>query len=107
LWPDPLVGFDKEVKVLTHKKNLKKLRSKDLVAVCSWCLKIRDLSGDWIDPGMLFFRSFGGKFTHTICEQCSKLYFPEFERRIFEPQQQIDPDDLQPIKAPMVVIRGH
>jgi hypothetical protein len=93
--------------VLAHKKDLKRLRSKDLVAMCSWCLKIRDLSGDWIDPGSLFFRLFEGKFTHTICEHCSKMYFPEFKRRIFEPQQQINPDYLQPIKTPIDVIKGH
>jgi hypothetical protein len=93
--------------MLTHKENLKRLRSKDLVAVCSWCMKIRDASGIWIDPGMLFFKVFGRKFTHTICEQCSNLYFPEFSRELSKPQQQINPDDLQLVKAPMVVSRGH
>jgi hypothetical protein len=93
--------------MLTHKKDLRGLYNKDLVPLCSWCLKIRGPFGNWIEPGVLFFRFFGGKFTHTICEQCRKLYFPEFSSNISEPQQQIDSDDPIPLKAPIAVSRGH
>ena len=102
-----LFGDFKEIAMLTKRIDLKKPRSKGLVAVCSWCRKIRDASGIWVDPGMLFFKVFGEKFTHTICEQCSNLYFPEFTRSTFESGQPVDPNEcLQPPKAPMAVSRG-
>ena len=92
--------------MLSYKCNLKRLNRTDLVAVCSWCLKIRNSSGQWIDPGAVFFRFFGGMFTHSICEQCRKLYFPEFSRNISESQEQIDSDAPIPLKAPLAVSRG-
>jgi hypothetical protein len=80
----------KEFAMLTPKKRVKRVRSRELVAVCSWCRKIRIDSGIWLDPG-LFFNAFEGRFTHTICEQCSNLYFPEFTTSTFESCQQVDP----------------
>ncbi len=76
--------------MLTNKEDLTKLDGKGLVAVCSWCMKIRNPSGKWIDPRMFPFKYFGGMFTHTICEQCCNQYFPDFSREFFESHQQID-----------------
>ncbi len=74
---------------MPNKKNLTKLAKKDLVSVCSWCKKIRDPYGKWIDPGVFSLKYFEAKFTHTICEQCSNLYFPDFSREITRSRQQI------------------
>lgn len=85
----PIFRRAEEVAMVTTMKMLAKLDGKGLVSACSWCKKIRDPSGKWIDPGFLFFKVFGGKLTHTICEECSNLYFPNFSRN-FESQPQVD-----------------
>ncbi len=74
--------------MLTNADEVRKLDGNGLVAVCSWCQKIRDPKGEWIDPGVFFFKHFGGQLTHTICEECCSLYFPDFSRGIFESHQQ-------------------
>jgi hypothetical protein len=76
------------VAILMNKEDLPQLNKKDLVAVCSWCRKIRDPYGGWIDPGVMCFKYFGEKFTHTICEECCSLYFPDFSDGIIESHQQ-------------------
>jgi len=73
--------------MLSTKENLTKLDGNGLVSVCSWCRKIRDHYGDWIDPGEVFFNHVGGKLTHTICEKCSNIYFPDFSRGSCESHQ--------------------
>jgi hypothetical protein len=75
---------------MTAKKYLAELDGKRLVSMCSWCKKIRDPYGEWIDPGVVFLKYFGGKFTHTICEQCYNLYFPDFTKEINESYQQVE-----------------
>jgi hypothetical protein len=103
-----LVQSVEEVTQLAPSKVLKRPCERSLVAVCSWCMKIRDASGTWIDPGMLFFKFFRGKLTHTICEHCCKQYFPEFSRSIFESCQPVDSHEcLQPPKAPIFLNREH
>ena len=76
--------------MLTIQEDLTKLNGKDLVAICSWCRKIRTLSGKWIDSGMFLSKHFEGNFTHTICEQCSNQYFPDVSREFNGTYQQID-----------------
>ena len=75
--------------MLKNKENLTKLDGIGLVSVCSWCKKVRDPYGNWLDPGVFFFNYYGGKLTHTICEQCCDLYFPDFSRESFESHQKI------------------
>jgi hypothetical protein len=76
--------------MLRNQEDLTKLNEKDLVAVCSWCRKIRTPSGNWIDPGMGLVKHFDGQFTHTICDPCSNLYFPDFASEFNETYQQIE-----------------
>jgi hypothetical protein len=75
--------------MLTSKGDLTPLDGNGLVAVCSWCKRFRDPYGEWIDPGMFLFKHFEEKFTHTICDECSNLYFPDFSRGIIESHQQV------------------
>jgi len=79
-----------EVAMLTKKEDLTKLDRKDLVAACSWCMRIRGPHGEWIDPGVFFFKYFVAKFTHTICEECRDRYFPNFSKRGSKSHQQMD-----------------
>jgi hypothetical protein len=85
----PIFRGAEEVAMGTTKPKLAKLEGKGLVPACSWCKKIRDPSGKWIDPVFFCFKFFGGKLTHTICEECSNLYFPNFSRN-FVSHQQVD-----------------
>jgi hypothetical protein len=79
---------------MSSKEILVKLDTKDLVTACSWCKKIRDPYGNWIDPGVSFSKYFTGKFTHTICGECCSLYFSDFfSKRIYELHQQVDTQD--------------
>ncbi len=85
-----------EVAMLTNEEDLGKLDAKDLVSVCSSCMKVRDPFGKWIDPRVFFLKYFsGGQFTHTICEQCCNQHFPDFARDFYETSQQ--PDTAQGI----------
>ncbi len=76
--------------MFVEKENLVKSERKDLVAACSWCKKIRDPYGEWINPGVSFYNYFKAKFTHTICEECCSLYFPDFCKSFLESHQQVD-----------------
>jgi hypothetical protein len=84
------ISYTEEVAILTNKEDLTKLVGQGLVAVCSWCMKIRDPSGTWIDPRRFSLEYFEGRFTHTICEQCCNVYFPDFSNEFNETYQQID-----------------
>ena len=75
--------------MLRNKEKLTKMAGKGLVSMCSWCKKIRDPYGNWIVPSGFFSDYFGVKYTHTICELCYNLYFPDFSPGIIESYQQI------------------
>jgi hypothetical protein len=79
-----------EVAILANMANFLKLDRAVLVTVCSWCNKIRDPYGEWLAPETFFFNNFGGKCTHTICEECRDRFFPDFSSGGSEFHHQLD-----------------
>lgn len=51
-----------------------------IVVICCCCQRIRDQWGDWQAAHLLPSRSPGVSFSHTICPQCARQYYPEFYR---------------------------
>lgn len=63
--------------VFQKPKKSRKLNRDSLVAVCSWCKKIRTPEGEWLTLEAFLFKYLGATCTHTICEGCRERYYPE------------------------------
>ena len=53
-----------------------------LIPICSTCKKIRDDTGYWSQIETYIASHSAANFTHSICPECAKCYFPE----LFEPR---------------------
>jgi hypothetical protein len=63
--------------IFTKPKMSRKLAKDSMVAVCSWCKKIRTPEGEWLTLEAFIHRYFGAICTHTICEGCRDQHYPE------------------------------
>ena len=43
---------------------------KGIIAICSYCRKIRDKNGQWVTFETYLHKRTGAKFSHGICEDC-------------------------------------
>jgi CheY-like chemotaxis protein len=50
-----------------------------LIPICSWCKKVRDDAGYWQTVEEYIRQHSQADFTHGICTECQKKYFPENE----------------------------
>ena len=48
-----------------------------LIPICAWCKKIRDDQGYWQTEEQYIKEHSPAEFTHSICPDCQKKYFPE------------------------------
>ncbi len=48
-----------------------------LLPICAWCKKIRDDKEYWEDVEAYISAHTQAEFTHSICPDCEKKYFPE------------------------------
>jgi CheY-like chemotaxis protein len=48
-----------------------------LIPICAWCKKIRDDQGYWQTVEQYIKEHSPAEFTHSICPECQKKYFPE------------------------------
>jgi len=58
-------------------KEIKTLRG--LLPICSYCKNIRDDKGYWREIEAYIHKYSEAKFSHSICPNCAKKYFPEME----------------------------
>jgi len=63
--------MDKFHEALTHIKEMN-----GLLPICSYCKKIRNDKGYWQILEAYIAEHSGATFTHGICEDCAKIYFP-------------------------------
>lgn len=49
-----------------------------LLPICSYCKKIRDETGYWSQVEVYIQKHSDADFSHSICSECMKKYFPEF-----------------------------
>jgi PAS domain S-box-containing protein len=54
-----------------------------LLPICSTCKKIRDDKGYWQQIDAYITEHTGTLFSHTICENCTKNYYPEFYDKMY------------------------
>ncbi len=50
-----------------------------LLPICSGCKKIRDDKGYWSQVDSYIAQHSDAKFTHSLCPDCAKKYFPDAE----------------------------
>ncbi|MEW6671257.1 MAG: GAF domain-containing protein [Thermodesulfobacteriota bacterium] len=50
-----------------------------LIPICSYCKNIRDDRGYWSRIEAYIHRHSGAEFSHSICPECAKKYFPDFK----------------------------
>ena len=48
----------------------------DILLVCSYCKKIKDEIGNWQKIETFVYGHYGIKFSHGICPECSRKYYP-------------------------------
>ena len=65
----------------------KRLRSEvelyqQLMPICSGCRRIRDEQGNWWPLEEYVRKKTGARITHTICPDCTKVYYPEIEAEV-------------------------
>lgn len=49
-----------------------------ILPICSYCKNIRDDKGYWDKVESYIHKHSGAEFTHGICPECAKKYFPDF-----------------------------
>jgi len=52
---------------------------KGIIAVCSYCKKIRDEDGQWLTFEAYFQKHTGANFSHGICEECKSSELKKLE----------------------------
>ena len=55
---------------------IKKLEG--IIPICSICKKIRDDKGYWSQLEAYFEEHSEAKFSHSLCQECAKKYYPDF-----------------------------
>ena len=50
-----------------------------LLPICSHCKKIRDDEGYWNQIESYITKHSDAKFSHGICQECLKKYYPDFD----------------------------
>lgn len=72
-------------------ENVKTLRS--LLPICAGCKKIRDEAGYWSQLESYFSLHGDISFTHGLCPDCARVYFPKQEKDPSEPGKPESPPD--------------
>jgi len=50
-----------------------------LLPICSHCKKIRDDKGYWQEVEAYIHAHSEARFSHSICKECAKIYYPDFD----------------------------
>ena len=53
-----------------------------LLPICSHCKKIRDDKGSWIQIESYIHERSKAKFSHGICPDCKKIYYPDIKPKL-------------------------
>jgi len=92
---DQIIGFRMVLTDITVRKQIEKEREKlidelqnalseiktlsGLLPICSHCKKIRDDKGYWNQIEGYIQEHSEAKFSHSICQECAKKYYPDFD----------------------------
>lgn len=79
---------EKELEIQNQKleKALSEIRTlQGLLPICSYCKKIRDVEGLWHQLESYLMSHSDVQFTHGICQECLKTYFPQYSPKKPDP----------------------
>jgi len=60
-----------------QKSEIRQLRG--MLPICSHCKKIRDDKGYWTQIEEYIHEHSEAEFSHSICQECAKKYYPDFD----------------------------
>ncbi len=70
--------YQKKDEILSTDELLERIRQLDnLIAICSFCKKIRDEHGQWAQLETFIQKHFNVLFTHGVCTECTSKYYPD------------------------------
>jgi DNA-binding response OmpR family regulator len=75
LWSQRRIIEEKNAQLERHLAEIETLRG--LIPVCARCHRIRDADGLWERCVSYLTRRTEAEFTHTICETCSEVLYPD------------------------------
>ncbi len=55
------------------------LSASNLIPVCAWCKKIRDVTGSWVRSEPTLHDQPGTQFTHGLCPDCARKWHPDWD----------------------------
>jgi CheY-like chemotaxis protein len=68
---------DREALIKQLQEAMSKIKTlSGLIPICAWCKKIRDDEGYWKTVEQYVEEHSQAEFTHSICTECQKKYFP-------------------------------
>lgn len=71
---------EKELLITQLQTALKEVKTlSGLIPICSHCKSIRDDKGYWNKVEAYIHKSSGTEFSHGICPECAKIYYPDYD----------------------------
>ncbi len=78
--------FEREALIKELQEALANIKTlSGLLPICAWCKKIRDDKEYWEDVEAYISAHTQAEFTHSICPDCEKKYFPEVNQSMETP----------------------
>ncbi len=79
---------EREQLIVELKEALAKVKTlSGLLPICAWCKNIRNDEGYWQAVEQYVGEHTTAEFTHGICPDCIKKYYPELEQEVFEEEK--------------------
>ncbi len=74
---------DKDALISELKKATSEIKTlRGILPICSYCKKIRDDKGYWTQVEAYIHQHTGAEFSHGICQECVKKYYPQWASKI-------------------------
>jgi hypothetical protein len=71
-----LVGFSGLIdQIVRQQRKIRVLEG--MLPICSFCKRIRDERGEWRQLESFIGERSAARFSHTFCEQCGKVHYPD------------------------------
>lgn len=71
-------NFQGSVHIARIHKTQPNEKTEEMIPICSACKKIRSIDKEWVAPEDFFVKRYGFNFTHTVCDECAELLYPEY-----------------------------
>ena len=79
---------EREQLIVELKEALAKVKTlSGLLPICAWCKNIRNDEGYWQAVEQYVGEHTTAEFTHGICPDCIKKYYPELEQEVLEEEK--------------------